>query len=193
VADSPHEVGRETSDPAGRRRAQSPPRPRGRRARLRDRGSRRPHRRGRASLRCRHRHRLSPLPDEDALFEAIVIARIERVTAYAEELARAPDPGAAFFDFLDRLVADGVAKKDLVEALGLAGVDLTAQTEATKSKLRRSLGKLIARAQDAHAVRPDLTANDLLSLVRGLFAATGTDARARARHLAILSDGLRRR
>ena len=64
---------------------------------------------------------------------------------------------------------------------------------ASKARLRRALGKLLSRAQSAKAVRDDVTAADVLSLVRGLFAATGDDARARGRHLAILADGLRRR
>ena len=44
---------------------------------------------------------------------------------------------------------------------------------------------------DAGEIRTDVTATDLTSIVKGLFAAN-VDARARSRLLRILIDGLRR-
>src|SRR5271170_7879529 len=56
-------------------------------------------------------------PTKEALFEAIVIGRIEGLVDYAREGARAPDPGVAFFGFLSRMVEEGSAKKDFLGAL----------------------------------------------------------------------------
>ena len=135
-------------------------------------------------------------PTKEVLFSAIVVGRIERVTRHAVALAAAGDPGAAFFDFLSYLLDHGAAKKDFVSALAGAGIDVGRAVVAPKRELRVALGKLLARAQEVGAVRADVTVEEVLSLVIGLFAAiarhTGP-ARARDRLFAIVCDGLRPR
>jgi len=130
-------------------------------------------------------------PTKDALFQAIFVDRIERLIAEAEQLADGDDPGAAFFALVEHLVAEGVAKKDLVDALG-GGARAKAGAGSTRTRLLKSLGKLLARAQEAGVVRDDVEAADVFSLVRGVLADSDAPARSRARHVAILCDGLRR-
>src|SRR6185295_17444381 len=67
-------------------------------------------------------------PTKEALFAAIVVGRIERVTVRAVELAQAEPAGEVFFGFLGELIAQGEEKKDFVAALAGAGVDLERTT-----------------------------------------------------------------
>jgi AcrR family transcriptional regulator len=133
-------------------------------------------------------------PTKEALFSAIVIGRIERATAHALELARVDKPGDVFFEFLSYLVDQGTMKKDFVDALAGAGVDLSRLATRPKRAFRAALAKLLSRAQAAGAVRKDATVDDVVGLIIGLFTAIERQSlarRARARLFAIVCDGLR--
>lgn len=131
-------------------------------------------------------------PTKDALVAAIVIDRIGRVAERAEALHDARDPGPALLGLLEQMVAEGAHKRDFVDALGGSAWLDTAAAEAIKQRFRRALAKLLVNAQAAKAIRADISAPDLLALVRGVLAA-GTDAKIRGRLLAVLIDGLRAR
>lgn len=133
-------------------------------------------------------------PTKEALFEAIVRQRMERMVEGARAVVNAADPGEAFFAFLARMV-DG-SKKDFVDALARSGVDLSRELGASKAELRQALGGLLKRAQRAGDVRDDVTIDDVFALVSGVFVAIdqrGGDAASRKHLLAVVSDGLRAR
>ena len=50
-------------------------------------------------------------PTKEALFEAIVVARLEALVERAEELCTSDDPGAAMFTFISELVDLAVKKR----------------------------------------------------------------------------------
>jgi AcrR family transcriptional regulator len=132
-------------------------------------------------------------PTKEALFEAIVIGRMERLVEQARAGAKAADPGAAFFGFLSGMVDDAAAKKDFMAALASTGVDMQ-RIAAAKQRMKKALAVLVERAQDAGAVRADLSAGDALTIVMGTArAADGHGARPaeRKRLLQIVFDGLR--
>jgi AcrR family transcriptional regulator len=134
-------------------------------------------------------------PTKEALFAAIVVGRVERATLHAVELARTEPAGEMFFGFLSYLLAQGVSKKDFVDALAGAGVDLHRVAAPSKRAFRAAFGKLLMRARATGAVRDDVTLDDVLALVAGLFTAIERHpgpARTRDHLLAILCDGLRR-
>lgn len=131
-------------------------------------------------------------PTKEALFMAIVIRRMEQVSADARALEGAKDPGKAFFSFLSRLIDDVPVKMDLMRALAGTGFD-PRRTEAKVESLR-AVGALLVRAQRAGAVRADVQVGEVFSLVHAVHAAIGSherDARSRARLIAIVFDGLR--
>jgi AcrR family transcriptional regulator len=133
-------------------------------------------------------------PTKEALFEAIVVGRLESLIAYGRERADAPDAGAAFFAYLGRMVEEGAAKRDFTEALARTGVDLTLVMGALKKELGQVMGTLLKRAQAAGAVRKDVGVPEIVALMTGAFASIdrlGAGPRARERLLAIVSDGLR--
>jgi AcrR family transcriptional regulator len=116
-------------------------------------------------------------PTKEALFEAVVVDRLEALTdvgrATLDRLDQSSPttPGAEFFSFMTAMVADARAKTDLAEALIGAGVDLQKATFAAATDLRHVLGELLIRAQAAGAVRPDLDIADLHALAAGAIAA----------------------
>jgi AcrR family transcriptional regulator len=131
-------------------------------------------------------------PTKGALFQAIVIDRIERAAAHAELLKDEEDPGAAFFAVIEQLITEGAAKKDLVDALGTAFAT-TAAANTAKRRFHLALGHLLSRAQTARVIRKDVNVADVLALVRGILADQKASARSRARRVAVLLDGLRHR
>jgi AcrR family transcriptional regulator len=133
-------------------------------------------------------------PTKEALFEAIVVGRLESMVAYGDERIEAPETGSAFFDFLGRMVEEGAAKRDFTDALASTGVDLTKVLGGLKKELARIMGVLLKRAQAAGAVRPDVGVPEVLALMTGAFTSIdrlGAGPKARERLLAIVCDGLR--
>jgi AcrR family transcriptional regulator len=134
-------------------------------------------------------------PTKEALFEAIVVGRMERLVAEARVGAKAADAGAAFFGFLTRMVEEGAAKKDFLTALAGTGATLE-RIAAIKQQMKRAVAILLERAQRAGAVRIDVGAGDVLTLVMGSVGAAdrhGAGPTERNRLLQVICDGLRPR
>ena len=124
-------------------------------------------------------------PTKEALFEAVVTARVQDLVADARARADGPDPGAAFFGFLGRIAAESAAKRDLPDAIAIAG--------SLREELLAALDVLLRRAQQAGAVRADVRTEDLIVLFKGLFASLAdvSDPARRDLVFAVLADGLR--
>ena len=126
-------------------------------------------------------------PAKEALFEAVITARVEDLVADAQARAATEEPGPAFFGFLGRLAGEATAKRDLPDAIAIPG--------ALQEAVRSSLDLLLRRAQDAAVVRPGVTAADLIVLLKGMFSSLQTagpaDPARRDRIFAIVADGLR--
>jgi AcrR family transcriptional regulator len=132
-------------------------------------------------------------PTKEALFHAIVLTRLERMAGQARVLAGAPDPGAAFFDFLAMQVDEGRAKRDLVDALAAAGFDSSPAGTQVGREFRGAVAELLASAQRAGAVRDDVGIADLMALLRGISLAVrdAEDPDQARRLLEIVCSGLR--
>ncbi|MQY31518.1 TetR/AcrR family transcriptional regulator [Nocardia aurantia] len=131
-------------------------------------------------------------PTKEALFHAAILDNIERMTEAARSLTDADDTGAAFFGFLDRIVAEGGVKRDLAEAIG----DRALEFSTPRKKFREELNVLFCRAQRDGAVRDDIDIDDFLRILQGAFTAAhsaGLDAERRRRTFAVVFDGLRSR
>ncbi|MCO5998337.1 TetR/AcrR family transcriptional regulator [Actinoallomurus rhizosphaericola] len=133
-------------------------------------------------------------PTKEALLEAVFVARLDRLATEADGLMSAEDPGEAFFGFFARVVGHAATKNALSAALAEAGVDVRESTAETGRELRRALGALLGRAQEAGAVRPDVGLPEILTLLVGASQAAehvGGDAEVWTRALAVVFDGLR--
>jgi AcrR family transcriptional regulator len=124
-------------------------------------------------------------PAKEALFEAVVAARVEDLVADARARAGAADPGAAFFGYLARIAEESAAKRDLPDAISIAG--------SLRDDLHSALDLLLRRAQQAGAVRAEVRTPDLIVLLKGMFAslAGSTDPALRELVFTVLADGLR--
>jgi AcrR family transcriptional regulator len=133
-------------------------------------------------------------PAKEALFEAILVRHFERLAEQADTLSSSGDPGAAFFGLFTRMVEDAKTKKAFADALARAGVDVKAATATAAQELRRSLGALLRRAQEAGAVRDDVDVDQVMAVLAGasLAAERGNWQRGlQAGVLTIIFDGLR--
>jgi AcrR family transcriptional regulator len=133
-------------------------------------------------------------PTKEALFEAVVHERLRQLVDDGRVLSCADDPGSALLEFIDRLVAEAVPKRDLVDALAGAGFDLKTTLAATAADLRNEIGHLLVRAQRRNAIRSDIEIADLMALLSGVMFALQSRSHNRAephRALAVLRDGLR--
>lgn len=135
-------------------------------------------------------------PTKEALLEAVLFARLHRFVDEAEAVVarESPDPGEAFFSFLTSWVEMSSAKNAYFEALTAAGVNVQSTKSVIGGRLMEALGVLLRRAQDAGAVRTDLTPGELISVIIGVARAAehaGADANLRDRTVSILFDGLR--
>jgi AcrR family transcriptional regulator len=132
-------------------------------------------------------------PTKEALFEAVIRAHLEGLVEKARSLAGSDRPGSALFEFLGYLAQEGASKRNLVDALAGAGVDIKARLAEPKQQLDGSMQVLLERAQDAGEVRPDVILADLVGLVMGacMFAGTETTPCSQSRMMAVVCDGLR--
>lgn len=98
-------------------------------------------------------------PTKDALLAAVLTTEMLQLSNTADAAFAEPDAGVAFDRFI-RSVADTYARnRALIEAMK--------RCEATPEVdgLLTSVARLLQRAQDAGAVRTDVTAEDVLALV----------------------------
>jgi AcrR family transcriptional regulator len=131
-------------------------------------------------------------PTKEKLCQAILLDRLSRLTLDAQALAEAKDPAAAFFGFLEHVVEEGAAKRDLMVAVMGAGAEFDVAAAEVKEQLREALDALLRRAQSAAAVRPDVTALTVMSLVGATCqAAAHASAAPGSDLLPIICDGLR--
>lgn len=133
-------------------------------------------------------------PTQEALYEAIIIRRTEALLAEAAELARAPEPGQAFFGYFTRVVEHAMGTKAMTDLLARAGIDPKSEMDGIGDKMRQAVAVLLGRAQQAGAVRSDLRMPELMAILTATCMAaehSQWNARLRARTLAIVFDGMR--
>jgi AcrR family transcriptional regulator len=132
-------------------------------------------------------------PTKEALFEAIVLSRVEHLIAEAGRLMAAGDPGSAFFEYFSLLVAEGAANRGLADALSGAGFDLEGAAARRGLDVAGTLRVLLTQAQQAGAVRSDIDAADVKALITGCLAREhdAADAAARDRMTSVVCQGLR--
>jgi len=131
-------------------------------------------------------------PSKENLIAAVLEQRLAWTRERADLAAQAPDAGAAFRELLaelaeiqasDRALADAMVYKQRLPELAPA-------LEA----VRESLDRLVGRAQEQGAIRPDVTGAEvrmMLGAVSRAMAESGErDPAVWLRHLTLMVDGL---
>ncbi|GAA3397015.1 TetR/AcrR family transcriptional regulator [Cryptosporangium minutisporangium] len=140
-----------------------------------------------------HRH----FPAKEALYLAVATDMLQALVAEAEALVAGDDP-AALFSLLSRMITTGAENAAVKSALTAAEFDLRTAAPDLAAALTRHVADLLERSRAAGSVRPDATADEVMALVAGAFAAirhAGAEtSRERSAHLAqLILDGLRPR
>jgi AcrR family transcriptional regulator len=131
-------------------------------------------------------------PTVDALVEALAAGTVQRALDAARAALETEDAGAAFDKFLSTML-DLMLSDDGLQHVLLAADDPATPVGAARVELIRSAATLLDRAQEAGAVRAEITLDQLMHLVCGIEHAVrlGTpDDRGTLR--AVLHAGLRR-
>jgi hypothetical protein len=129
------------------------------------------------------------LTEQPALLFHRAEVRADGVAAQQRARADDADPGGAFFGFLARISEEAAAKRDLPDAIAIAG--------SLQDALHAALDVLLRRAQQAGAVRADVSTQDIIVLLKGMLASIrdasegAVDPALSGRVFAVLSDGLR--
>ncbi len=127
-------------------------------------------------------------PSKEALFQAVVLERIEQFVEEARALATAEDPGEAFFDYLRRVIKQASLNRAICDALAESS-GLAFKSEAGDD-FREAFAALLTRAQAVGAVREDIDGEDLRGLIVGCLAVERYSPGSR-HYLQVVVDGLR--
>ena len=132
-------------------------------------------------------------PTKEALFEAVLISHMDAIAERGRELASHEDAGAALFEFLSCLAQEFASKKNLIDALAGAGIDVKARASDSKRAVEEAFATLVNRAQEGGYIRTDVTIHDLFALVMGTcsMANQPQSGASQARMMAIVFDGMK--
>jgi AcrR family transcriptional regulator len=133
-------------------------------------------------------------PTKEALFEAVVIGRVEELVDEARSLLAANDPKTAFFQLLSQIVQHGDGHKDLMDALARQSFDLEKAVPGMLSEMWNAVALLLKRAQKVGTVRRDVKLPHVQALVTA--ACTAIDQQSEGPGLdqivwKVITDGLR--
>ncbi|MFJ9870211.1 TetR/AcrR family transcriptional regulator [Streptomyces sp. NPDC101165] len=135
-------------------------------------------------------------PTKEALLEAVMVRRVESMAAQTAQLIAESEPADAFFDCFRLLIDQSAGKNDFAQALAAVGVDVHSTLRQSSTEIRAQLGELLAGAQRAGAVRPELGLSELLALLAGTSKAMeqlGANPAAQERIFEVVFEGLRPR
>jgi AcrR family transcriptional regulator len=134
-------------------------------------------------------------PTREALFEAVYRREVDLLGDLAEQLADADDPTEALRTWLHANVRLVATKKGMIEALQLVVHGSSELKAYSFSRLTDAIGLLLGRAVASGAMRDDISPDELLRTLFGIFYSQGTlDWQPTALRLVdVLVDGLRKR
>jgi AcrR family transcriptional regulator len=132
-------------------------------------------------------------PSKEHLIAAIVVDRIGEAIVRGKELVRSGEPDTALFEFLDEIVGRQQRDRALFDAVA----DTIHTSDAIRTAQAEMIGvldALLARAQEAGAVRKDVAAMDVMMLVKGVCQAASVfervDPDIADRHLDLMRAAL---
>jgi AcrR family transcriptional regulator len=135
-------------------------------------------------------------PTRFALQEAVIRERLDTMRAKADELLLSPDPGVALGEWLQLKLAYAATDRGLVATVEAVMLDRGTSIHSSPAciAMHESVGRLLARAQETGAIRPDIDVTTLLRLVNAISITSerAPDRSAQAEQLlSIMLDGLR--
>ena len=112
-------------------------------------------------------------PTRQALLEAVYRDQVDALCARARRLQEEPSPSVALTAWLRALVGFSLTKRNLTAGLLASPEGKDAPVfSACRTEIQGAAGALLARAQAAGQVRPDIDVADLLRLSHAVVSAT---------------------
>jgi AcrR family transcriptional regulator len=132
-------------------------------------------------------------PTKEALFQAVIADRLERIIDEGYDLLKSHDPGEALFTFLRSMVLQwGAADRGLVEALAGLGIDINTAVPEAEDDFLRLLGELLNTAQKTGTARQDVGVPEVKALLVGCQAVQAYNGALAEQVTNIALDGLRK-
>ncbi|GGW93432.1 TetR family transcriptional regulator [Streptomyces malachitofuscus] len=132
-------------------------------------------------------------PSREALVLEIYRYEMQQVADSAAELLQNREPDRALREWMDRLARFAMTKAGLADAIRQATSGPGSPEKPAHSPVTEAAGHLLRRCEEAGAIRPGVTADDLILAMGGLWQldpAGDWQPRA-ARLLDLIMDGLR--
>ncbi|MER5426751.1 TetR/AcrR family transcriptional regulator [Streptosporangium roseum] len=107
-------------------------------------------------------------PTREALLEALVGHGFDRLNSTARELLTAASPADALVSWLRDFAAGTTTYHGLPASVMAAVQDEGSRLHASCAAMRTAGARLLARAQEAGSVRPDVTVEELLTLAAAI-------------------------
>ncbi|MFL5864076.1 MAG: TetR/AcrR family transcriptional regulator [Solirubrobacteraceae bacterium] len=112
-------------------------------------------------------------PSKEHLIAAIVVERMNESISRGRAALNDADPGKALFDLMEQAVGRSQTDRALFDAIGdtwLANEEI----REVHAELLGMLDAVVRRAQEAGAVRSDISAVDVLMMIKGVCEAVGS-------------------
>jgi AcrR family transcriptional regulator len=106
-------------------------------------------------------------PSKEHLIAAIVVERMHESIARAHEALDAGDAGAALFELIDSAINRSQSDRALFDALSDTWL-VNPEIREAHSEMLTVLDRLVTRAQAAGAVRDDISAIDVVIMIKGV-------------------------
>ncbi|HEX5594591.1 MAG TPA: helix-turn-helix domain-containing protein [Micromonosporaceae bacterium] len=132
-------------------------------------------------------------PTRQALLEALLGESLRGLRTHSDELLASPATDEALNTWLAAAVEHAMGYRGLVDALVDSLADPESDLHATCQAMKAGGAQLLARAQQAGTVRPDIDASALFSLIASVAWASERAPAHRGPLLAVMLDGLRPR
>src|SRR3954466_15923037 len=134
-------------------------------------------------------------PTKDDLIDAIIETRMEELAALADAAADHPDPTTSLERFMQDLVKQFSRDKGFFEAAGARCMN-DPRFQPQRERGTEAVGRLLKRAQDAGAVRTDLSPSDISFLAGSAMYAMevskpGLREDLWKRYLRVILDGMK--
>ncbi len=106
-------------------------------------------------------------PSKEHLIAAIVVERMNESISRGRQALASEAPAEALFELIDQSVGRSQTDRTLFDGLGEAWL-ANPEIRAAHAELLGVLDALVRRAQDAGAVRADISAVDVLMMIKGV-------------------------
>ncbi|MEV0400247.1 helix-turn-helix domain-containing protein [Actinoallomurus sp. NPDC050550] len=133
-------------------------------------------------------------PTREELLETLLGEGFDRLAAKAASLEDTHAPGEALVEWLGDFASGTTAYRGLGASMMATLEDADSSLHASCLAMRQAAGRLLANAQEAGFIRPDVDGTDLFALVNAVswIADQAPSIAARREHLlALILDGLR--